>query len=155
MVSVATDGAPSMRGTKVCHFTTVNSTYSDLLLHNKIRWLSRGEVLKRFAACVEHVKIFLQSKDLTYPELEDLDWLEKLHFMVDMTSHLNRLNKSLQGKGSKALQMLEDVLAFERKLTVFARDLQRGTLSTSPPLESSKTDTITSIMIIYKVQSSE
>ena len=25
--------------------------------------------------------------------------------------------------------MLEDVLAFKRKLTVFARDLQRGTLS--------------------------
>ena len=198
MVSVATDGAPSMRGTKkgfvtlleesldrklltfhcilhqealcaqtfppecievmnlviqivnkivskglnhrqFCAFLEeVNSTYSDLLLHNKIRWLSRGEVLKRFAACVEHVKIFLQSKDLTYPELEDRDWLERLHFMVDMTSHLNRLNKSLQGKGSTALQMLEDVLAFERKLTVFARDLQIGTLSHFPSLREFK-----------------
>ena len=158
MVSVATDGAPSMRGTKkgfvtlleksldrkllTFHFVLhqealcaqtfppecievmnlviqivnkivskglnhrqfyafleeVNSTYSDLLLHNKIRWLSRGEVLKRFAACVEHVKIFLQSKDLTYPVLEDRDWLERLHFMVDMTSPKQAKQKS-PGKG--------------------------------------------------------
>uniref|UniRef100_A0A146TCS9 General transcription factor II-I repeat domain-containing 2-like protein n=1 Tax=Fundulus heteroclitus TaxID=8078 RepID=A0A146TCS9_FUNHE len=54
--------------------------------------------------------------------------------MVDMTSHLNTLNKSLQGRGHTALQMLEDVLSFERKLTVFARDVQRGTLSHFPSL---------------------
>ena len=116
----------------------VNSTNSDLLRHNKIRLLSRGEVLKRFAACVEHVKILQQSKDLTYPELEDRDWMERLHLMVDMTRSLKRQNKSLQGKGSTALQMLEDVLAFERKLTVFARDLQIGTLSHFPSLREFK-----------------
>ncbi|KAK1903618.1 General transcription factor II-I repeat domain containing protein 2A, partial [Dissostichus eleginoides] len=109
------------------------STYSDLLLHNKVRWLSRGEVLKRFVACLDHGKTFLESKGLTYPELEHPDWLEKLHFMVDMTGHLNMLNKSLQGKGSTALQMLEDVLAFERKMTVFARDVQKGV--SQPDLE--------------------
>lgn len=89
-------------------------------------------MLKRFAACLEHVKTFLESKGLAYPKLEHPDCLEKLHFMVDMTVHLNTLNKSLQGKGSAALQMLEDVLAFERKMTVFARDVQRGTLSHFP-----------------------
>lgn len=52
--------------------------------------------------------------------MEDPDWLEKLHFMMGMTSHLNTVNKSVSGKGNTALQMLEDVLAFERKLIVFA-----------------------------------
>ncbi|KAK1874610.1 General transcription factor II-I repeat domain containing protein 2A [Dissostichus eleginoides] len=85
-----------------------------------------------------HVKTFLESKGLTYPELEHPDWLEKLHFMVDMTGHLNMLNKSLQGKGSTALQMLEDVLAFERKMTVFARDVQKGTFSHFPSLREFK-----------------
>nr|KAF6287272.1 hypothetical protein mPipKuh1_009965 [Pipistrellus kuhlii] len=77
----------------------VESIYSDLLLHNKVRWLSRGEVLKRFVACLEEVKTFLASKELTFAELEQPEWLEKLHFMVDMTAHLNTLNtKPFRGK---------------------------------------------------------
>ncbi|KAK1882491.1 General transcription factor II-I repeat domain containing protein 2 [Dissostichus eleginoides] len=87
--------------------------------------------IEQTALLCRHVKTFLESKGLTYPELEHPDWLEKLHFMVDMTGHLNMLNKSLQGKGSTALQMLEDVLAFERKMTVFARDVQKEGYSRS------------------------
>ena len=43
-----------------------------------------------------------------------------------MTANLNTV---LQGRGCTALHKLENVLAFEQKFTVFARDLQRGTLS--------------------------
>ncbi|KAM9717454.1 general transcription factor II-I repeat domain-containing protein 2A-like isoform 1-T1 [Menidia menidia] len=112
----------------------MDTKYSDLLLHNKVRWLSRGEVLKRFAACLEEVKTFLSSKGLTFPELEQPEWLEKLHFMVDMTAHLNTLNTSLQGKGGTALHLLEEVLGFERKLTVLAKDLERLALHHFPSL---------------------
>ena len=118
----------------------VESTYSDLLLHNRVWWLSRGEVLKRFAACLEENKTFMSSKGLSFPELEQPEWLEKLHLMVDMTAHLNMLNTTLQGRGATALHMLEKVLAFERKLTVLARDLQRGTLSQFPSLREFKQD---------------
>lgn len=48
------------------------------------------------------------------------------------------LNESLQGWGNIALQVLEAVLSFERKLTVFARDVQRGTLSHFPSLRGFK-----------------
>ncbi|KAM3841446.1 general transcription factor II-I repeat domain-containing protein 2-like [Vipera latastei] len=112
----------------------VKSTSSDLLLHNKVQWLSRGEVLKHFAACLQEVKIFLGSKGLTFPELQWPEWLEKLHFMIDMTAHLNTLNTTLQERGGTALHMLEEVLAFEHRLAVFARDLQTGTLSHFPSL---------------------
>ena len=55
-----------------------------------------------------------------------------------MTVHLNTLNTALQGRGRTALHMLEDVLAFERKFAVYARDLQRGTLSHFPCLREFK-----------------
>ncbi|KAM4702061.1 general transcription factor II-I repeat domain-containing protein 2B-like [Discoglossus pictus] len=116
----------------------VESTYSDLLLHNKVRWLSRGEVLKRFVTCLEEVKTFLASKELAFAELEQPEWLEKLHFMVDMTAHLNMLNTTIQGKGGTALHMLEEVLAFERKLRVFVKDFQRGV--SQPDLEMELAD---------------
>ncbi|KAK0152202.1 General transcription factor II-I repeat domain-containing protein 2 [Merluccius polli] len=99
----------------------VESTHSDLPLHNRVWWLSRRE----------------GSPFLSWNSQE---WLEKLHFMVDMTAHLNTLNTTLRGKGGTALHMLEEVLTFERKLTVFARDLQRGTLSHFPSLREFKQD---------------
>ena len=93
---------------------------------------------EKVSVSLENVKTFLKIKGLSFPELDQPDWVEKLHFMVDMTSHLNTLNKSLQGKGSTTLQMLEEGLAFERKMTVFARDVQRGTLLHFPFLKEFK-----------------
>lgn len=40
----------------------IESQYSDLLLHNKVRWLSRGNVLKRFTSCFSEIKTFLNEK---------------------------------------------------------------------------------------------
>ena len=72
-------------------------------------WLCRGEVLKSFVILLKEVKIFLDSKGLNYPQLEQVEWQEKLHLIVDMTAHLNTV---LQRRGRTALHMLENVLAF-------------------------------------------
>ena len=114
----------------------VDIMYSDLLLYNEVRWL--WEVLKCFVVCLKEMKTLLDYKGIDYPQLEQAEWLEKLHFIVDMTAHLSTLNTVLQGRGPTAPHMLEDVLAFERKFTVIARDLQRGTLSYSPCLREFK-----------------
>ena len=79
--------------------------------------------------------------------MKQAEWLEKLHFIVDMTAHLNT---AFQGRGCTALLMPEDVLAFERKFTDFARDLQRGSLSHFPCLrELQQTHTDVSINLEY------
>ncbi|XP_071035384.1 general transcription factor II-I repeat domain-containing protein 2-like [Parasteatoda tepidariorum] len=78
----------------------MESEYVDLLLHNKVRWLSRGNVLKRFASLSPEIKAFLLEKGVHYPELTDDQWIQSFHFMVDVKSHLNQLNRKLQGKGN-------------------------------------------------------
>ncbi len=114
----------------------VDSQYSDLVLHNKVRWLCRGRVLAHFAAFLEEVKKFLEEKGHhEYTYLKNPEWLQKFHFLVDITSHLNELSRKLQGKGNTALMLLEEVLSFERKLSLFVRDVERASLIHFPLLK--------------------
>ena len=54
--------------------------------------------------------------------------------MVDVTSHLNQLNLKLQGKGNLIFSMLEEVITFENRLSIFAQDFERETLVHFPSL---------------------
>ena len=124
--------------------------YSDSLLYNKVRWLSRREVLNLFVVCLKEDKTSKDSKGINYTQLEQAEWLEKLHFIVDMTAHPNTLNTALQRRGRTALHKREDVSAFERKFTGFSRDLQRGTLSHFPCLrEFKQTHSDITINLVY------
>ena len=79
-------------------------------------------MLKRFVLCLKEVKIFLDSKRNNYPQLKQMEWLENLHFIVDMTAHLNT---ALQRRGRTVLHLMEDDLAFERKYIISPSLLER------------------------------
>jgi len=42
--------------------------YSDRLLHNKVRWLFKCKVLKRFAFCLNEINAFLNEKGINHPQ---------------------------------------------------------------------------------------
>ena len=59
----------------------VESAYNGLLMHNNVRWLSRGKVLERLVECLHEIKLFLNMKNSKdFPELDDDAWLSKLIF---------------------------------------------------------------------------
>jgi len=58
---------------------------------------------------LEDTKIFLTGTCLQFPELKCDEWLQKFCFMLDVTPHLNRLNKKPPGEGNTALSFLEEV----------------------------------------------
>uniref|UniRef100_A0A8C4X7H4 HAT C-terminal dimerisation domain-containing protein n=1 Tax=Erpetoichthys calabaricus TaxID=27687 RepID=A0A8C4X7H4_ERPCA len=127
----------------------MESEYADLLLHNKVRWLSRGNVLKRFTSLLLEIKAFLLEKGVDYPELTDDQWIQKFYFMVDVTSHLNNLNRKLQEKGNTIFSMLEEVISFENKLSLFAQDFERETLIHFPSLLKHRQENNSVIDIYY------
>uniref|UniRef100_A0A3Q3ALR4 SPIN-DOC-like zinc-finger domain-containing protein n=1 Tax=Kryptolebias marmoratus TaxID=37003 RepID=A0A3Q3ALR4_KRYMA len=106
----------------------VGNNYHGLLLHSNVRWLSRGKVLSRFAACLNEIRTFLEMKGIEHPELAETEWLLKFYYLVDMTEHLNQLNVKMQGIGNTVLSLQHAVFAFENKLELFIMDLETGRL---------------------------
>ncbi|KAM4048853.1 general transcription factor II-I repeat domain-containing protein 2-like [Anomaloglossus baeobatrachus] len=139
----------------------VQAQYNCLLMYNNVRWLSRGQVLERFVACLEEIRLFMNEKGQEYPQLTDMAWLTNLMFFTDFTLHFNVLNKQLQGVavGKTAERMFCDIKTFERKLQVFERDIESGQLKYFPNLKmhlenSTFVDSLTSHQEIYKEFSS-
>lgn len=71
-------------------------------LHSEVRWLSRSSVLQRYYSLGSNINTFLNEKGRPLREITDLLWLA---FLVDLTDHLNTLNKRLQGKKELVLQL--------------------------------------------------
>nr|XP_055069906.1 SCAN domain-containing protein 3-like [Misgurnus anguillicaudatus] len=108
--------------------TDVNAAYNDLLLHNNVRWLSKGKVLERFWAIRKDLEMFLsQQKNVKARHFLDFlkndDNLELVAFLVDITSHLNELNLKLQGQGNTVCDLIAAVRSFERRLEIFKSDI--------------------------------
>lgn len=107
----------------------VDANADDLLLHNNVRWLSKGKVLARFWSIRREVASFLA--ELRHQKatqfslfLGNEKQMDNVAFLVDITAHLNELNLRLQGEDNSICELMTAVRSFQKKLELFKEDLQ-------------------------------
>ena len=107
-----------------------------LLYHSEVRWLSRGEVLKRLHELKRDVSIFLKEKrsDL-HENFESKSFLYGLSYLADIFGHINNVNRAFQGPGVTIMDSAEKLKAFLLKLSLLKRGLQAGNYANFPMLE--------------------
>lgn len=114
----------------------IESTYGDVLYFTEVRWLSRGNVLKRFFELKAEVKRFMEDGRMDVPEFDDPKWVMDLAFLVDITQELNVLNLKLQGPGQLITAAYESVKAFSTKLRLWKTQLSAKNLTHFPTCRS-------------------
>lgn len=103
--------------------------------HTEVRWLSRGAVLRRFFELREEIEQFMEKKGKPVLEFQSTEWMQDLAFMVDVTEHLNNLNKVLQGRNKVVTQYYDSICAFKLKLSLWETQLAGGDAAHFPCLK--------------------
>lgn len=132
-----------------CLLSDSNITHG-LPYHTEVRWLSRGAVLKRFFELRKEIEQFMEKKGKPVTELQCTQWLRDLAFMVDITEHLNNLNKVLQGRKKIVTQYYESIRAFKLKLTLWEKQLSSGDTAHFPCLRDVCVSSVNAEMRPYK-----
>ena len=94
-------------------------TYTSLLMHAEIRWLSRGYSIQRLLQLKDELAMFLTEQKSAFSEffLNDA-WVLKLCYLSDIFGKLNDLNISLQGKKCNIFTFKDRIEAFIKKITI-------------------------------------
>ena len=58
----------------------------------------------------------MKSKNENVSFLSDIEWLNDLTFLTDVTQRLSKLNKQLQGRNQLSNIMFEHITSFQKKL---------------------------------------
>ena len=117
----------------------MESEYSDVLYHSKVRWLSLGNVLRRVWNLREEILLFLEMKQIDCEfssEIKKPEWVCDLAFSVDILDKLNELNIKLQGKGVFAHELFVEIVSFQVKLGLFSTQLSAHNFVHFPVLQT-------------------
>ena len=76
--------------------------YGDFIYFTAVRSLSRGAVLKRVWMLRHEISCFMEEKGNKVNEFQNPAWLCDFAFLVDITTHLNSLNSTIQGKNANS-----------------------------------------------------
>ncbi|XP_065651049.1 general transcription factor II-I repeat domain-containing protein 2A-like [Hydra vulgaris] len=104
------------------------SEAENVIYFSQVRWLSRAAILKRFWILLPEIVLFLRIKEKDTSLLENIDCLNDLAFLIDMTQMLMELNLKLQGKDQLISKLFENVETFVLKLKLLKQQLSSKVL---------------------------
>ena len=107
--------------------------FQRLVLHTKVRWLSKGNCLRRLYDLFDTVIEFLQKVDDNL-SIELSNRRVDLVYL-DIFDKLNEVNLKLQGKQVNLIKAKSVVMGFINKLTLFKQNMGRRELCHFPELQ--------------------
>ena len=99
-----------------------DADYVRLLLHTEVRWLSKGNCLKRFMDLYNVLSDFLSDK----PEMKHLQTVDGkafVSYLTDIFEKLNLLNKQLQGSNKTLLDAKTKIFGFVSFIEVCQKNI--------------------------------
>lgn len=104
-----------------------DSNYTTLLLHAEVRWLSRGQSLRRLLLLKDEIEIFLTERKCELAAFFQNDlWLSKLCYLSDIFAKLNDLNLSLQGKNCDIFTSNDKIESFIKKINIWKSRVEKN-----------------------------
>ena len=93
------------------------------LLHTEVRWLSKGNCLKRFHKLFDSIVEFLEEYHSTLVEVKRVRI--DVAYLANIFVKLNTMNLQLQGNNTNLIQAKGIILSFLSKLTMFRQNIAR------------------------------
>ena len=98
----------------------MGSDHQNLLFHSEVRWLSRGEVLKRLYELRKEVELFLADKKCALSHyFQHKKCVAMLAYLSDIFSYINKLNLKLQVPHKTIFNAWNKVESFKKKLKLW------------------------------------
>ena len=108
----------------------MTASHQTLLFYTQVRWLSKGNVLKRVQILLSEIKVFLDqnAKHEFLAMISDERSEELLAYLVNIFDRINSLNLSLQGKNKYIFDLKEKLNAYQMKLQNWKRKIENGNI---------------------------
>ena len=106
------------------------------MYHSKVRWLSRGKILKQLQKLKQEVSLFLKNRNNYLAEkIKSESFLYGLLYLADIFSLINNVNHAMKGPGVTIMDAAEKLNAFLLKLSLGKCRLKLRNYANFPLLE--------------------